>query len=215
MLKKILLSMCVLLSCLCTSTFAQTGTFKANDVLRAEANEQSATAGNVSAGTKFDVLERKGFWVKLKAGNATGWAKLSALNLDQGSSGAGSAGSVLGGLASGRTGSGNIVSSAGTRGLSAEELKAAKPDMEAVAQVKRQAAAVPAATSYAQTAGLKDLSKPRSKGAIVISDDEIRQSLEGAQLKFQKERGTDVTIFSPRASISTLPLPRPDSAQCL
>ena len=33
-----------------------------------------------------------------------------------------------------------------------------------------------------------------------ISDDEIRESLENAQLKLQRERGTDVTIFSPRAS---------------
>src|SRR5271170_7621837 len=33
-----------------------------------------------------------------------------------------------------------------------------------------------------------------------ISDDQIRERLEQAQLKFQKERGTDVTIFSPRAS---------------
>ena len=33
-----------------------------------------------------------------------------------------------------------------------------------------------------------------------MSDDEIRDSIEGAQLKFQRERGTDVTIFSPRAS---------------
>jgi 4-oxalmesaconate hydratase len=38
------------------------------------------------------------------------------------------------------------------------------------------------------------------KGAISISDDEIRESLEGAQLKLQRERGTDLTIFSPRAS---------------
>ncbi len=38
------------------------------------------------------------------------------------------------------------------------------------------------------------------KGVISISDDEIRQSLEGAQLKLQRERGTDLTIFSPRAS---------------
>jgi 4-oxalmesaconate hydratase len=52
----------------------------------------------------------------------------------------------------------------------------------------------------AQVAGLKDASKPRSKGILNITDDEIRQSLEGAQLKFQRERGTDVTIFSPRAS---------------
>jgi 4-oxalmesaconate hydratase len=33
-----------------------------------------------------------------------------------------------------------------------------------------------------------------------ISDDQIRDSLESAQLKFQRERGTDLTIFSPRAS---------------
>jgi 4-oxalmesaconate hydratase len=33
-----------------------------------------------------------------------------------------------------------------------------------------------------------------------IADDQIRESLEGAQLKLQRERGTDVTFFSPRAS---------------
>jgi 4-oxalmesaconate hydratase len=38
------------------------------------------------------------------------------------------------------------------------------------------------------------------KGAVVIGDDEIRESLEGAQLRLQRERGTDLTLFSPRAS---------------
>ena len=38
------------------------------------------------------------------------------------------------------------------------------------------------------------------KGLVNISDDQLRESLEGAQLKLQDERGTDVTIFSPRAS---------------
>ena len=33
-----------------------------------------------------------------------------------------------------------------------------------------------------------------------ITDDEIRESIIGAQLKLQKERGTDLTIFSPRAA---------------
>src|SRR5260370_16638693 len=33
-----------------------------------------------------------------------------------------------------------------------------------------------------------------------ISDDQIRDSLENAQLKLQRARGTDLTIFSPRAS---------------
>ena len=39
-----------------------------------------------------------------------------------------------------------------------------------------------------------------SKGVIDISDDQLRDSVEGAQLKLQRERGTDRTIFSPRAS---------------
>ncbi|HXH24771.1 MAG TPA: amidohydrolase family protein [Vicinamibacterales bacterium] len=50
----------------------------------------------------------------------------------------------------------------------------------------------------AQIAALKD----PSKGPAVlraISDDELRESVQ-PQLTFQRERGTDVTIFSPRAS---------------
>ncbi|MGB7861536.1 MAG: amidohydrolase family protein [Acidimicrobiia bacterium] len=39
-----------------------------------------------------------------------------------------------------------------------------------------------------------------AKGTIRVTDDEIRASLEGAQLRLQRERGTDLTIFSPRAS---------------
>ena len=38
------------------------------------------------------------------------------------------------------------------------------------------------------------------KGVIDISDDQIRDSIENAQLKMQRERGTDLTLFSPRAS---------------
>jgi 4-oxalmesaconate hydratase len=37
-------------------------------------------------------------------------------------------------------------------------------------------------------------------GSIDISDDEIRASLQDAQLRLQRERGTDLTLFSPRAS---------------
>src|SRR5687767_10906384 len=52
----------------------------------------------------------------------------------------------------------------------------------------------------AQIAGLADPSHVATRGAVDISDDQIRESLENAQLKLQRERGTDVTIFSPRAS---------------
>src|ERR1700686_612917 len=51
-----------------------------------------------------------------------------------------------------------------------------------------------------QIAALSDPSLAPSKASLKITDDQIRESLEKAQLKFQRERGTDVTIFSPRAS---------------
>jgi len=38
------------------------------------------------------------------------------------------------------------------------------------------------------------------KGVVSITDDQIRESLENSQLRLQRERGTDLTIFSPRAS---------------
>jgi 4-oxalmesaconate hydratase len=51
-----------------------------------------------------------------------------------------------------------------------------------------------------QIAGLTDPSQVPSRGGVTISDDQIRESIEKAQLRLQRERGTDVTIFSPRAA---------------
>ena len=51
----------------------------------------------------------------------------------------------------------------------------------------------------AQLARLADPTLP-VPGAPEISDDEIRQTIEGNQLRITRERGTDLTIFSPRAS---------------
>jgi len=50
-----------------------------------------------------------------------------------------------------------------------------------------------------QLAKLKDPLAPTPTTAR-ISDDEIRETIEKNQLKLQKQRGADVTIFSPRAS---------------
>ena len=52
----------------------------------------------------------------------------------------------------------------------------------------------------AQIAAFESRGAAPAKGALRISDDQVRASLEGAQLKLQRERGTDLTIFSPRAA---------------
>src|SRR5580693_4326025 len=51
-----------------------------------------------------------------------------------------------------------------------------------------------------QIAGLPSPLQSPVPEKLSITDDQIRESLENAQLKLQRERGTDLTIFSPRAS---------------
>lgn len=51
-----------------------------------------------------------------------------------------------------------------------------------------------------QIEGLKDPAYTPAPADLDIGDDQIRDSVEGAQLRLQRERGTDLTIFSPRAS---------------
>jgi len=51
-----------------------------------------------------------------------------------------------------------------------------------------------------QIAGLGDPARVARPAALSISDEQIRDSVEKAQLRIQRERGTDVTLFSPRAA---------------
>jgi 4-oxalmesaconate hydratase len=50
-----------------------------------------------------------------------------------------------------------------------------------------------------QIESLKGSSHLSTGATLKITDDQIRESLENAQLKLQRERGIDLTIFSPRA----------------
>jgi len=52
----------------------------------------------------------------------------------------------------------------------------------------------------AQVAAANDPSQRPKLSSLKIGDDEFRESVISNQLRLQKERGTDVTIFSPRAS---------------
>ncbi len=51
-----------------------------------------------------------------------------------------------------------------------------------------------------QIAGIKDPSVMPKASELKISDDELRESIEKNQLRLMRERGSDLTIFSPRAS---------------
>jgi 4-oxalmesaconate hydratase len=51
-----------------------------------------------------------------------------------------------------------------------------------------------------QIAGIADSAQKPKVADLKISDDELRESIESNQLRLMKERGSDLTIFSPRAS---------------
>ena len=51
-----------------------------------------------------------------------------------------------------------------------------------------------------QIAGIKDPASMPKVSDLKISDDELRESIETNQLRLMKERGSDITLFSPRAS---------------
>jgi len=51
-----------------------------------------------------------------------------------------------------------------------------------------------------QIAAINDPSQTPKASELKISDDELRESIEKNQLRQMKERGSDLTIFSPRAS---------------
>ena len=51
-----------------------------------------------------------------------------------------------------------------------------------------------------QIAGIEDASKKPPASDLKISDDELREAIETNQLKLMRQRGSDLTLFSPRAS---------------
>src|SRR5215213_2128974 len=51
-----------------------------------------------------------------------------------------------------------------------------------------------------QIAAIRDPSQKPRASELKISDDELRESIETNQLRLMRERGLDLTVFSPRAS---------------
>ena len=51
-----------------------------------------------------------------------------------------------------------------------------------------------------QIAGIQDAALMPKVADLKISDDELRESIETNQLAKMRERGSDLTVFSPRAS---------------
>lgn len=105
-------------------SMAETGTALKADALRAEPFSDAKTLSAITKGESVDILSKKGAWLQIKTKKNTGWVRLFSVKRGV----AGSNNQVKGviDVASGRTGTGKVISTTGVRGLNAEELKAAK-----------------------------------------------------------------------------------------
>jgi hypothetical protein len=127
----------------------QTKAIKAVDLL-AEPTVGAKKSGTLTVGQAISVLEKKGFWVKVQSSNQSGWVKLTDIELPN-------TVTKIDPLSTGRASGGNIVNTAGVRGLSPDELKNAKPNSAAVDQ----------ATQISQSITTTDIAGFASSGGVV------------------------------------------------
>ena len=128
----------------------EAGTAIKADSLRAEPFADAKTVGSINKNDAVEILNKKGAWLQVKSKKSTGWLRL--LSVKRGN--ASNSGSGFSDIASGRTGTGKVVSTTGIRGLSAEELKAAKFNEDEIKQMESYQASASDAQTYAAAGGL-------------------------------------------------------------
>ncbi len=148
----------LLAALLLATSLAQAGesgtTIKADSVRAAPFADASVIA-TLPAATRVEILKKDGGWYQVKSQLGSGWIRM--LSLRRGDSKTTSAGSELSGLAnlaSGRAGTGKVVSTTGIRGLNEEELRAARYDEKQVALAESFATGRPEAQKFAAQAKL-------------------------------------------------------------
>jgi hypothetical protein len=139
----------------------ESGTAIKADVLRAEPFADAKTAGNLNKNDAVDILGKKGAWLQVKSKSASGWVRI--LSVKRG--GASGSGNSVADIASGRAGTGKVVSTTGIRGLSAEELKAAKFNEDEMKKMEKNAVSASDAQSFASAGGLSTTQMAYLKGA--------------------------------------------------
>lgn len=128
----------------------ETGTALKPDDIKAEPFKDAKTVGKIAKGDRVEILARQSGWLQVKAGTKRGWVRM--LSVRRGQAAGTDVGKEVGGIAgiaTGRAGTGQVVSSTGVRGLSEEELKEAKFDEAELQRAEAFAVAAADAKAFA------------------------------------------------------------------
>ena len=119
------------------------------DDIKAEPFKDADTVGTIKKGDSVSILGKNGGWLNITAGQATGWVRI--LSVRRGSAGGGAASEIAGvaSVATGRAGTGQVVSTTGVRGLGEEDMKAAKFNAEELKKAEASAVKPDVAKQFA------------------------------------------------------------------
>ncbi|MDW8322508.1 MAG: SH3 domain-containing protein [Burkholderiales bacterium] len=138
-----------------SSAHAAQGVLLRDESLRAAASATAAVTGQAARGSVVEVLARQGGWMQVRTNGRTGWVRMLSVRLSEGGervSGADLAGVV--GLGTRQADPSRVVAVAGMRGLTEQELRAARFNAEELARLDGYAVGRAEAEAFAREEGL-------------------------------------------------------------
>ena len=137
-----------------TALAAESGTALKADSIRDQPYADARTTGKFARGDKLQIVAKQGAWLKVQTAKTTGWVRL--LSVKRGSIGAsGNQTADVLSMASGRSGTGQVVATTGVRGLNEEDLKSAKFNAAEIAAVESYTQSVQQGQKFAAEGKLK------------------------------------------------------------
>ncbi len=134
-------SLIILLGAFAASALGEeSGVALKRDDIKAEPFKDADTVGAIKKGEPVSILGKKGGWLNISAEQGSGWVRI--LSVRKGSAGSGNAAAEIAGVAgvaTGRAGTGQVVSTTGVRGLGDEDMKAAKFNAEELKKAEASA----------------------------------------------------------------------------
>ncbi len=132
-----------------SSSITTRGTLTRAETLRREPYTDARRVTSLRTGVAVAVQERRGGWYRVTSGRNAGWVRMLAVRLA-----APTPARSAGGVATGRHGSGSVVSTTGIRALDAGDLKAATFNETEAARLSHLAVTETEARRHAAAQGL-------------------------------------------------------------
>ncbi len=119
-------------------------------------SRKATSLGDIGMGKEVVINNKKGLWLEITVDGLTGWVrKLHISKVQKDTNKKGGSLSAAASMGSGRSGSGNVVSSTGVRGLDADALSNAEFDKVEFKKYLKLAVSAKKAKKFAKKAKLK------------------------------------------------------------